>query len=527
MSSFILFVLVVCGIEKGIAQRLDCKTNCACCLSNPEDESRDLTDICSYDYNTNTQNRCTYGCKDGYFGGRCWEICPVYCTMCAREFRNYATYDYEICYLCADGYYNGTGVTNCSTPCPATCAQNQCDKTTGNCLRGCTSYNWSGDKCNVCADTWYGSNCTSPCPTKCTDRKCDSNGDCATGCADDNFTGPQCDQCRVGQYGDNCHINCPENCKNELCDRDNGKCIHGCEGNFVGNRCDMCVTHYYGINCKEECHNCLNGICDRSNGLCNGCDIGSFGDFCDKPCSLGCKNSACDRHDAICSTGCNHGYSGDKCCVLNDNCVKCASTAACAQCKLGHYGDSCSFKCPQNCDGGCDKDSASCYRCANGYFGQSCTQSCSTNCYESECLMTGGACLSCKNGRYGPNCNNTCPANCVNEICDREDGMCLVYHVAWIVLLIVKIAYVIKTQGHVNWATISTSERQTNIIIGGMIGGFILIMIINQVQWFILRRMSRRKSAEQNYMTPNRSKPDEENDEGTYDNPDMYNDGEL
>ncbi|KAL4216312.1 hypothetical protein ACF0H5_024038 [Mactra antiquata] len=542
MSLFILFVLIVCGIGKAIAQDLDCRINCACCNSNPNDGSRELSDICM-------EEICTYECKDGYFGDRCFNKCPDYCTRCALQFgfSKHPNY-YQICYLCADGYYNGTGVTNCSTPCPTNCAGNQCNKTTGDCTHGCTSNNWSGDKCNVCSDTWYGIYCTTPCPSKCKDRKCDSNGGCTEGCADVNFTGQKCDQCKAGQYGVNCHINCPENCKNEICYRENGACIDGCKGNFIGDRCDMCVPHYYGMNCEKACINCLNGICERSTGICNDCDIGSFGDFCDQPCSLGCKNSACDRHDATCSTGCNHGYSGDKCCVLNEYCKKCDSTATCSQCKLGHYGDSCSLECPQNCDGSCNKQSGHCYNCANGYYGQTCTQKCSANCYENECLKKDGTCLSCRTGYFGPSCNTTCPDNCVNKVCDRRDGICMKCILGYygescdmVCSLNCKNKLCDQDTGYCKLGCVNaeyrdcqqfaisneTPERQTSILIGGMVGGFFLMMIIIHAELFILRRIARRKSTEQNYMTPNRSKPDGENDDETYENPDMHNDGEL
>ncbi|KAL4216313.1 hypothetical protein ACF0H5_024039 [Mactra antiquata] len=536
--------------DSGIAEDPACKTagNCDCCSSNPTNGSREMMDICNQTYNINYRWYCTYGCKDGYYGRRCYNNCPSYCTRCAHEFGYSGHQDYQICYLCADGYYNGTGVTNCSTPCPSNCAENQCDKTTGDCLHGCASNNWSGDKCNVCSDTWYGIDCTTPCPSKCKDRKCDSNGSCTLGCADVNFTGQQCDQCRAGKYGDNCQVNCPENCKNELCDRDNGACRDGCNGNFFGARCDMCLPHYYGMDCEKACLRCLNGTCDQTTGLCNDCDIGKFGDFCDKPCSFGCKSAVCNRYDAICTEGCKHGFSGDKCCVVNDYCEKCDSTATCTQCASGHYGDSCSLDCPQNCYGGCVKDSGHCYFCANGYYGQTCTQKCSTNCYEAECLMTDGTCLSCKNGHYGPKCNNTCPDNCVNKICDQEDGMCLRcktgYHGRSCDLECslnckdnvcdqdtgsCKLGCVNEEKNGCESSTVTPdmSERQTMIMIGALVGGLILILIIVQVQWYIVRRLSRRKSSEQNYMKPNRSRQNEENDEGTYDNPDLYNDGEL
>ncbi|KAL4216315.1 hypothetical protein ACF0H5_024041 [Mactra antiquata] len=502
MLCLTLLFLIVCGINKGIAEDSFCRTDntCDCCNSNPTDGSRELSDIC------NRQSllwKCTYGCKDGFYGGKCFNKCPEYCTRCALDFGNIKSDDFQICYLCADGYYNGTGVTNCSTPCPTNCAENQCGKTTGNCLKGCTSNNWSGDKCNVCADTWYGNNCD---------------------------------------------MNCSDNCHGNLCHMVDGKCMNGCEGNFAGDRCEMCKTNYYGINCDKSCTNCLNGICDRSTGICSDCDIGSFGDFCDNHCSLGCKSFVCDRYDATCSEGCKYGYSGDKCCVNNDKCEKCDSTATCTQCKLGHYGDSCSLECHKNCVGGCDKDSGGCYGCTNGYYGQTCAHICSTYCYEAECLMTGGACLSCKNGHYGPTCNNTCPDNCVNEICNQEDGMCLRCKTGYYgrscnleCSLNCKdnicdqdtgsctFGCVNEEENGCDQSTASTEslERKTNIMIGGMVGSFILIMIIIIAQWFILRRMSRRKSPEQNYVTPNRSKPDGENDDEAYENPDMYNDGEL
>ncbi|KAL4216372.1 hypothetical protein ACF0H5_024099 [Mactra antiquata] len=229
MIQFVLLVLFVNGISEVIGQVPACKinNNCDCCNSNPIDGTREPSDICDYNYTTNSPGICKYGCKDGYHGGRCWNRCPVSCTRCAFYFGSS-----NICYLCADGYYNGTGVTNCSTPCPANCEQKQCDKTTGKCLHGCVNNNWSGGKCNK------------KCPVNCMDDTCDrEDGTCIYGC-------------KVGYYGETCNKTCPDNCLNNVCGQHNGIC-NNCTVGYYSKSCDLtCSKECILNNCKQETGTC-------------------------------------------------------------------------------------------------------------------------------------------------------------------------------------------------------------------------------------------------------------------------------
>ncbi|KAL4216294.1 Protein tyrosine phosphatase [Mactra antiquata] len=502
------FVFLACGIRISIGTSIDfpyneCYDSCNCCNSNPDDKLRELGDICDNKHGSNWI--CKYGCIEGYWGGKCWHDCPNSCSTCHRDYRNN-----RICYSCAEGYYNGTDVTNCSTPCPPNCAGNQCNKTSGNCLQDCTSNNWSGEKCSVCADTWYGNNCDKPCPTNCTDSKCYTIGDgndwnCTYGCKDGYYGGrclvecpttcTRCDRkyhdnqicylCADGYYGTSCKTNCSINCQQNQCNKTTGNCLHGCKSNnwrgdkcnvcadtwygnncdiecsnickdklcgrnggctsgcanenFAGLQCDHCKTGKYGNNCDENCsENCKNNVCDRDDGTCtDGCKVnfvgdrcnecvnGMFGDSCDKTCSIGCKSSVCTRNSAICSQGCKDSYSGDKCCVSTAGCDKCGTTTTCSKCKPGNYGNACGKTCPVNCTGACNKDTGNCESCKEGKFhGVQCGTQCSANCRNGKCVQENGQCIACKVGYYDETCNKTCPDNCLNNVCGQHDGIC-------------------------------------------------------------------------------------------------------
>ncbi|KAL4216291.1 Protein tyrosine phosphatase [Mactra antiquata] len=506
-----LIVLFVCGISSGIAQDLDCRTNCACCNSNPDTGSRELPDIC----NSQIGNwACTYGCKDGYYGGKCYNKCPEYCTRCAREFGASHHQDYQICYICAEGYYNGTWITNCSTPCPTNCAENQCDKTTGNCLHGCKSNKWSGDKCKFCADTWYGYNCNTPCPSNCKDRLCHDNGSCSNGCSDERFIGLQCNQCRVGKTGDNCDEICPVNCLGDVCGRNDGTCTNGCKGNFRGDRCDMCAENYYGSNCDEICNNCLNGLCDRSTGICIDCVNGKYGELCDKSCSTGCKNSVCIRNTAVCSQECKSGYSGDKCCVNNNGCEECDTTNTCSKCADGNYGNSCEKTCPVNCTGACNKETGNCESCKEEkFYGVQCGTQCPANCLDGKCAKEDGKCSSCKISFHGNTCTDSCPDTCIDNVCGQDDGICnnctVGFHgdkcdIPCRTDCINNTC--IQGSGVCAFGCVNGCEEApppspsiTGPAIGGAIGGLVVIALIVVGVWFILRRRRSQQEVNKKY----------------------------
>ncbi|KAL4216293.1 hypothetical protein ACF0H5_024018 [Mactra antiquata] len=415
--------------------------------------------------------KCTYGCIEGNWGWKCLNDCPTSCISCHRDYNQH-----EICYLCADGYYNGTGVTNCSTPCPTNCAQNQCDKKTGYCLHGCKSNFWSGDKCNVCADTWYGNNCEIPCPTECKNSKCDSNGGCTDGCTDDNFTGSQCDQCKTGKYGNNCDKSCPVNCQSDLCAKNGGDCTNGCKGNFVGDRCNECVN-------------------------------GMFGDTCDNTCSIGCQNSTCDRNTAICSHGCKERYSGDKCCASTQGCDKCDSITTCSKCKSGNYGKACGKTCPVNCSGACDKGTGNCESCKeNKFHGDQCGQQCPTNCLDGKCGQEDGLCSFCTVGYYGKTCNKTCPDNCLNNVCGQHDGICINCNVGFHGEICNRtcgkdcaLGTCIQVSGHCEEEPSPPSP--IGPAVGGSIGALVVIALIVLGVLFLIRRRRLQQNENKNITT--------------------------
>ncbi|KAL4216314.1 hypothetical protein ACF0H5_024040 [Mactra antiquata] len=479
--------------------------------------------ICNYNYTTTSPGKCKYGCKDGYFGGRCWNKCPEYCTICTREFAFLVhPENYQKCYLCTDGYYNGTGITNCSTPCPVNCAENQCNKTTGDCLQGC-KYNWTGEKCTICPED---NNCNVQCPSNCKNGSCYNNGTCTDGCADDAFTGTRCNQCIVGKYGVNCEEDCPKNCIGDVCNRDDGTCAYGCISTYGGDKCGICASSYYGTNCYKRCYNCLNGLCDRVTGRCTDCVNGKYGELCDKLCSTGCKNSVCDRNTAVCAQGCKSGYSGDECCVKNNGCEKCDTMTTCSKCKTGTFGNACGRTCHMNCIGACDKNTGKCETCNEGkFYGEKCEKQCSSNCLDGKCAKEHGLCYSCENGYYGNTCGSACPNNCffmepvaramgcvllvksdtmvlhncLNNVCGQHDGICnnctVGYYSKSCDLTCSKdciLNYCIQETGACTYQCHMENAPQSSgysgEIVGGIIAGFTVMTIVSHVLCFLWRR---------------------------------------
>ena len=211
----------------------------------------------------------------------------------------------------------------------------------------------------------------------------------------------QCDQCIIGKYGDLCSIDCPSNCDGKSCLKESGNCVK-CLEKFAGVKCERCLTGLYGPTCSESCPSkCLNDICENKSGSC--------------------------------SYGCTGNYSGDRCCLNNNNCISCYSDTKCKVCKSGYFSESCNKKCQSNCTGSCDIETGRCETCQKHFYGDTCSLPCSTTCKNapnvtvSLCNRETGNCkYGCSDGFYGPKCSKKCSILCVDNICDQENGKCTV-----------------------------------------------------------------------------------------------------
>eukprot|EP00105_Crassostrea_gigas_P037048 XP_019921196.1 PREDICTED: scavenger receptor class F member 2-like [Crassostrea gigas] len=87
-----------------------------------------------------------------------------------------------------------------------------------------------------------------------------------------------------GYYGENCSLPCPQTCQESNCNIVDGTCP-GCNDGYRGPTCnEKCSDGTYGLECGYVCGNCSDGDwCNHVNGSCpNGCDVGVFGDRCDR-----------------------------------------------------------------------------------------------------------------------------------------------------------------------------------------------------------------------------------------------------
>jgi hypothetical protein len=100
--------------------------------------------------------------------------------------------------------------------------------------------------------------------------------------------------------------------------------------------------------------------------MCDYCKHGFYGSECKLDCSSNCMNVSCNKDSGKCNLGCKNDYSGDMCCLNNKNCLYCANTTVCRECK-------------------------------SGYFGQFCNQTCSDLCINNDCEINTGICTEgCK-----------------------------------------------------------------------------------------------------------------------------------
>ncbi|KAL4216316.1 hypothetical protein ACF0H5_024042 [Mactra antiquata] len=150
MLWFTLLVLIMCGIRIGIAEDPACKTEntCDCCNSNPINGSTEQSDICNK--TAGDIWKCTYGCKDGYWGYKCFHYCPTSCISCAVEYGTAGHQDRYKCYTCTNG---------------------------------CRAH-FAGDRCNECVAEYYGTNCDKTC-SNCLNGVCEQSTEICDNCVNE------------------------------------------------------------------------------------------------------------------------------------------------------------------------------------------------------------------------------------------------------------------------------------------------------------------------------------------------------
>ncbi|EDW63810.1 laminin subunit beta-1 [Drosophila virilis] len=262
------------------------------------------------------------------------------------------------CDSCLDGYYGdpllGSEIGCRACRCPDTIASGMShaegcslDTRNNNMLCHCQE-GYSGARCEICADNYFGSPESGGSCSKC---ECSNNidiydtGNCdrQTGaclkCLYDT-TGDHCELCRDGYHGDALQQNCRQ-CECDFlgtnktlahCDRFTGQCP--CLPNVQGLLCNQCALNHWKIgsgegceacNCdaigavQEQCHT-FTGQCECKPGFggraCNQCQEHYWGNPNEKcqPCEcdqFGAADFQCDRETGQCV--CHEGIGGYKC----------------------------------------------------------------------------------------------------------------------------------------------------------------------------------------------------------------------
>eukprot|EP00755_Sulcionema_specki_P000381 Sspe_Gene.25393::Locus_10189_Transcript_1_1_Confidence_1.000_Length_3610::g.25393::m.25393 len=126
----------------------------------------------------------------------------------------------------------------------------------GNCTAACPGCGGHGvcDATGVCKcdDGWMHANCT-VCDAE---VLCSGHGECGDGSSCNcslTFTGERCERCAEGWYGVHCDSQC--DCMHGTCDNTTGQCL--CEGHWGGRNCDRCRRGWRGQNCTERSHWCV------------------------------------------------------------------------------------------------------------------------------------------------------------------------------------------------------------------------------------------------------------------------------
>jgi len=149
--------------------------------------------------------------------------------------------------------------------------------------------------CNECKNGYWGQACTSKCGDQC------STCQMITG---------ECKTCVDRFWGANCTMNCRENCIT---------CLNI-------SHCMSCIDGYYDVNkCNETCPSeCLGAKCTIDGECYLGCNVGYYGQTCDRVCNENClvveNTTACSHEDGKCLHGCTPGFTNEFCSQVEGRC---------------------------------------------------------------------------------------------------------------------------------------------------------------------------------------------------------------
>lgn len=364
-------------------------------------------------------------CMDGYYGEHCLKHCPTNCTKCSRdtgfclecEKGRFSESCTKTCPNCLNKECDISG--KCSYGCKEGWFGTHCDK---KCMEGCSKCSEleTCDECYIEAALLNGK-CYSPC-SRCIHQKCTTNGACKLGCVD-GWHGEKCDrpclmECSKCTSNDSCTsclrgfkwegnrcVSTCENCVEQQCSAD-GLCDKGCKEGWFGKKCiEKCVEGCISCSDGFNCERCLSGYQLSGNKCIIGCNF--------------CIEEDCDLQ-GNCRLGCKDGYFGSQC---KNSCMKgcqvCDSVESCTVCSHGFHliNNKCEASCT-NCVGKvCDVNDVCSSGCVGGWFGKRCDQKCNDNC----ATCNSNVCLKCnigydlKDGR----CIKVC-GNCVNTECNTN-----------------------------------------------------------------------------------------------------------
>ncbi|XP_063686656.1 laminin subunit gamma-1-like isoform X2 [Bolinopsis microptera] len=267
----------------------------------------------------------------------------------------------DSCEVCEDGYYGNPGYGNprsckkCQCPEADRSFSNTCEIQDGSFVCTNCTLGHAGDRCEVCADGFFGEPSYDNPNQVCTECTCNDNIDpdaennCNTITGQclkciGNTAGRYCEECARGYFGDaidakNCaKCDCDPDGSNNmyLCDIENGQC--DCKPNVVGHRCDSCKPGYYDLASGDGCEACECDLLGSSDLQCSEdgsclCNAGYFGMKCNEcsaghyydpivgcaPCNCNAEGSESQQCDSDGQCDCKGTVQGKQCDICPSN----------------------------------------------------------------------------------------------------------------------------------------------------------------------------------------------------------------